>query len=217
LTKPVIRQDRPVSGFTRLDLQGVGEVSITQGSQESLVVEAEDNIVPVLITEVKNGTLVIRVQENTSINATKPIKYALNVKTLEAITVSGAGAVTSSGLNAQDFALEVPGAGAAKLSGLNATTLTATLSGAGRVDLSGSVTAQTVALSGAGQYAACALQSQDANVTLSGAGGATLAVSRTLKLDLTGFGSVEYLGNPALERTGNGLGSVRQIGQCSTP
>ncbi len=53
----VVTETRQVSGFNRIDLAGSGEVTIQQGDAESLTIEADDNVLPRLTSEVSNSTL----------------------------------------------------------------------------------------------------------------------------------------------------------------
>jgi hypothetical protein len=52
-------ESRDVSGFDEVDLRGVGNLSIRQTGSESLSVEAEDNVLPKITTEVVNGRLIL--------------------------------------------------------------------------------------------------------------------------------------------------------------
>ncbi len=45
-------ESRDVPGFTRLALGTIGELTLVQGEEESLVIEAEDNILPLITSEV---------------------------------------------------------------------------------------------------------------------------------------------------------------------
>ena len=61
----VVTETRAVSGFDQVSLSGQGELIVTQGDQESLEIEAEDNIIAVIETEVRGNTLYIGIKENT--------------------------------------------------------------------------------------------------------------------------------------------------------
>jgi Putative auto-transporter adhesin, head GIN domain len=119
----VTSQVRPVSGFSRVSLSGVGDLSITQGATESLSLEAEDNLLPLLETVVSNGLLELRVKANSTLQTTKPIKYTLVVKSLSALSVSGVGNVTVGALDVPTLDVQLGGAGKVKISSLKAQVL----------------------------------------------------------------------------------------------
>ena len=208
-------QVRPVSGFSRVSLSGVGDLNITQGASESLSVEAEDNLLPLLETVVANGTLELRVKANSSLNSTKPIKYTLVVKSLSALTLSGVGNVTSGALDVSTLDLNLSGAGKIQISSLKAQVLKAELTGVGKLAVTaGAVTSQTVNLQGTGSYNACGLSSDTAKITVGGTSKALVSVKSSLVVVGSGIGSVQYLGSPTLEQSNSGLGSVTKITSC---
>src|SRR4051794_15454674 len=90
----VITQKRDVSGFSSVVLAGVGDLAITQGDAEGLTISAEDNLLPLIKTEVKNNILTIGLNDGVvsgGLLPTKPIQYNLQVKALDSIQLSGAG------------------------------------------------------------------------------------------------------------------------------
>ena len=86
---------------------------------------------------------------------------------------------------------------------LTANAVTVAMSGAGSVDLTGAVTAQTVELSGLGACHAGDLASQTAQVTLSGAGEATIWVSEQLDAEISGAGTMDRGERMILSQTSN--------------
>ena len=90
----LVTQSRPVANFTTFTLAGLGDVTITQGTTESLTIEAEDNVMPLLKSEVKLGNLILYLDQKDwkdVVRPTKPIKIALAVKNLSSIDLTGAG------------------------------------------------------------------------------------------------------------------------------
>jgi len=48
----VIRQERKVSSFNGIEVSGVFHVDLTQGTTNSVIVEADDNLMDIIRTEV---------------------------------------------------------------------------------------------------------------------------------------------------------------------
>lgn len=205
-------ETRKVSGYHAVSLSGVGELTINQNGNEGLTVEAEDNILPNLTSDVRNGTLYLGTKNNTSINPTKPIKYTLSVKNLDSIESSGAGTASAASIDTKDFGLELSGAGQANIDKLNASSINLTISGSGTATVAGKSDKQRIELSGAGSYKARDLDSKQATITVSGAGNATLRVSDSLDATVSGAGSVGYIGNPQVNQHTSGSGSVNKLG-----
>lgn len=181
---------RTVAAFDQVAFSGVGQLTITQTGKESLTVEADDNLLPLLTSSVSGGTLQLGVKENTELQAATTLKFTVTVKALKGISLSGAG-------NAQVDALTTPA-------------LTVTLSGAGHLAVTGRADRQEVSLSGVGSYDGSQFSTKTAKVIISGTGNAIVQVSGTLDAEVSGVGSVDYIGNPTVTQHVTGLGSVRK-------
>jgi predicted small secreted protein len=211
----LITQVRNVSGFTTVTFAGLGELSITQGTTEGLSIEAEDNIMPRILTEVKNGALTIsfdRENWQDMVNPTKTIKYTLKVKNLNGLDLSGVGNVTLPKLQVDKLTIKVSGAGGITIGQISASAITCTLSGAGNVDLTGKATSQTITLNGFGNYNGGSLDSSSATVVLTGAGNATVWARETLNVKISGAGSVSYYGSPKVTKDITGVGVLNSQG-----
>jgi len=206
----VINQTSSVQGVNQVSLEGTGTVLLSQGNQESLTIEAEDNIIPHIVSSVKGNRLSVT-WDNTSPSPTKPVKYYLTVKDLSSITLSGAVRLETSGFKTRRLDVSMNGAGEGNMSGLDINNLTVTLSGAGKMNMAGTATDQTITISGAGDYQAGDLKSQTTTITIHGAGKGTLNVSAMLNVTINGSGDISYLGSPQVNRQINGAGTVRQV------
>jgi hypothetical protein len=184
--------ERAVSGFHEVELSGFGTLNISRGERETLMIEAEDNILPLIKTEVRNGRLVIEFEEKGPFNTQHPVVFNLNVKDLDVIDVSGAGKVVAADLEAEQ--------------------LTVAISGAADMELAGKVDTQVVSLSGGSNYNGKNLASAHALVDISGTGDVTLRVSDTLDATISGAGSISYIGDPQVSRNISGIGSVNKVG-----
>jgi Putative auto-transporter adhesin, head GIN domain len=209
----VVEETRPVEGFNKIDLQGLGEVNIEYGDQESLRVEAEDNLIGSIQTDVRSRTLEIGIEKNTNIVPTKPIRFFITVTELDSLEVSGAGSIHASSIDAQDFEISIGGLGNAEIGELQVDRLDVQIGGSGDVVIhDGSVNKQTITIDGLGSYRAGDLPSQAAEVAINGAGSATVWATDTLDATVSGLGGVSYYGTPevSLERTG--LGNLNSLG-----
>jgi hypothetical protein len=181
----ITSESRDVSDFDEVVLEGIGNLTTQQTGSESLSIEAEDNIIPYLKSEVEGDRLIISVEDNTSINSTEPINYRLTVKDLNTLTLSGSGNIATTGISADDLAL--------------------TLSGSGNIE------APDIDISGSGSYEAQDLESKEAEIDLGGSGKASVNVSDDLDVRIGGSGSVQYRGDPTVSQDIRGSGKVSQL------
>jgi hypothetical protein len=212
----LVEETREVSGFTgvELALATLGNLHIEVGEEEALRIEAEDNLMRYIDTEVRGDTLHIESPKNVVLIPKSRVDLYLTVKELDTIGVSGAASVDTPDLEATRFAVTISGAGDVDVDGLEADSLEVDISGAGDVYIEeGAVEEQEIIVSGGGNYQARGLESAEADIRLSGVGSATVRVRDRLKVKISGAGQVRYVGNPTVEEDISGVGSIEQIGE----
>ena len=185
----VTSESRDVSDFDEVVLEGVGNLTIRQTGSESLTIEAEDNLLPEISTEVEGNRLTIETEYDMPA-ATQPINYELTVRDLSA--------------------LELPVAANVDASDISTDSLDVTISGAGDMKIAGEADSQDIEISGTGVYQAEDLESEEAEIDISGSGEAVVRVSDHLHVEVSGSGSVEYIGNPTVSRDITGAAEVRR-------
>ena len=206
----VTTESREVSGFTEVALAGSGNLTIRQTGSDSLSIEAEDNIIPKLTSEVANGRLTLGVEPNTNLWPTKPINYELTVKDLNAIQSLGSGGIYMNSINTDVLGITNNGSGEINLANVEANNLRVASGGSGAVKTAGKVGSQVVGILGSGHYQAEDLQSQEAKVDIKGSAEATVNVTERLDARITGSGSIEYVGNPTISQQVRGSGELRR-------
>jgi hypothetical protein len=182
----VITESRSVSGFDEIVVLGSGTVRVEVTGTESLIIEAEDNIMPLLTTDVRNGRL--ELGSESGFSTTRGIVYTITVESLEAIEINGSGDVTANGVDAEGFDVEI--------------------NGSGEVEVAGTSNELSVRISGSGDYRGAALVAATGSVKVSGSGEALVNVTGILDVDVSGSGDVEYLGDPTVTQNISGSGSV---------
>jgi hypothetical protein len=208
----VVTEERQVSGFEGVALSGAGQVIISQGDEESLMIETDDNLMRYIESEVRNGTLELGFARNTIPVPSRSIIYRVGVIDLTGLDSSGAGSFEIDGLEADRLGVTLSGAGDIGIDSLSATDLDVTISGAGNVDLAGQVERQEIELKGFGNYNARDLESGAASVRISGAGNAVVWAQDTLDVEISGAGNVEYYGSPTVTQDVSGAGRVTSRG-----
>jgi hypothetical protein len=181
-------QSRQVSGFTSVELTGVGELSIDQTGTESLTVAAEDNLLPLLTSEVEGDTLILGKKPNTRIVTTKPITYTLTMKDITGLAVSGSGTINAPKLTTDALRIEI--------------------SGSGMITTAGNADDQSLEISGSGRYLADGLTSKTTTAEISGSGTANVVASDALDVKISGSGTLTYSGNPQVTQTVSGSGRL---------
>ena len=207
----VITQTRDVTNFDRVILSGIGDVVVTQGDRDSLEIEAEDNVIPHITSEVKNGTLEIGFNRKTII-PTKSIRFNLTMRNIHGLETKGVSNVRSEKISTDALDLGISGTGNIDIQNLTANSTTVNVSGAGNLTADGKVSSQTITLSGAGNYDGEDLESETAEITITGLGKVVVWVTQNLKVTISGTGGVDYYGNPQVSQQISGLGRLNNKG-----
>ena len=206
-------ETREVQGFLAVSINYPADVIIQQGKVESVKVEADDNLLQQITTEVDDETLVIENKEESwsqRVDPTERVKITITVKDLREIEFSSAGTLRLNGLKTDELSVNLNGAGEMILNDLDVNKLESRLSGAGNIKANGTAKELELRISGVGNFEAPALQSMVASVRISGAGSATVRVEDDLTARVSGAGSVKYYGSPTLDEDVSGAGSVSQ-------
>lgn len=207
----VITETRPVGGFDRVAVSGMGTLVIAQGSEDSLTVEAEDNVLPEIETLVDGGKLEIRLRRwwPRGIRPTKPIRYHLTARSISAISTSGSVGVEGTELRGDELSVATSGSSQVDLA-VAVKSLQTTISGSGTFRLRGVTESQSAEISGSGEYLARDLQSRRCTLRVSGSAAAQVAATEVLDVAISGSGDVAYWGNPVVTRAISGSGDVHR-------
>ena len=209
-------QTRNVSGFERVQVDGAGELIITQGEEESLEIRAEDNIIDELTSDVSNGTLVLGYRDNflrNSIIPTERITYTLNLIDLSEVTINGAADLEIDALETGSLVLEINGAGQVSIDQFTADSLSVQISGTSTIEIAGQVADQSITIDGAGNYQAGDLETNRTTVNINGLGNATVWAVETLDISIDGGGNLRYYGSPNVTQDINGVGDIDNLGE----
>jgi len=212
----VVSETREVSNFDKVELSGVGTIYITQGDEEALEIEAEDNLLRYIKSSVRGSTLVIGFEDDQwtqVIQPTEPIKYFLTLKDITKIELSGAGRVIAEQIETTELRIVSSGAGDIQIDNLSADDLIVDLSGAGNCEIGGQVTDQQITISGAGNYSAESLETEATSIQVSGMGSSEVWANDALNIEISGAGNVKYYGSPHVSQEISGVGNIRRIGE----
>lgn len=199
-----------VTGVTSVVFTTPGYLTVTQGDAASLTIQAEDNILPLITTEVVDGVLTIGIKDNTPMKTNSLIQYSLTVTDLASIENEGAGMVTVNGVVFKDFSFKTSNNGKAKFVGIEAANLNIETSGGGEIIVSGTAENLTLVNSGAATFDGSALEAKNATLTLSGTADSTVNATGKLDVTLSGSGNLSYVGTPTLTQNVTGTGTISQ-------
>jgi len=180
-------EKRQLAAFKSVDAAGAFEVTIVCQQPQNFEIEGDDNILPIIKTDINDG--VLRIHSDTQYNASKPISIRISVPDLEKFSSEGAGDIHVSRVKNDQLVLSNKGAA--------------------NIVASGQTKFVDISSSGAGNIETSELQAERAKVAVSGAANVNVYASQQLDVSVSGIGSVTYSGNPpVVNKSVSGIGSV---------
>ena len=202
----IITGEREVSEFNKVHLKGSGNVFLSLGEKQSLIIKTDDNIMPLIETYVSGKKLTI----SNGKHHLRPTVFEvfITVNNLEDVAISGSGNVSGKDRFVADaFYAEISGSGDMDLE-VETGRLEAKISGSGSIRLAGKAEDYTVSISGSGEVNAFEVQAKNVSVKISGSGDCRVNVSESLDVKISGSGDVYYKGRPQINTKISGSGSL---------
>ena len=208
-------QTRKVDPFSEISLRIGAKVHLEQGAKQNLEIVAKSSTLDEIITEVKDGKLIIRFPNKDYFWKTfQPGEVTIYITTPEinGLGVSGSGDIIAENeIKTKILDLGVSGSGNIRLSELSAERIKSSISGSGDIVLAGKEAAQdlSVAISGSGNFKGMNFSADDVSVKIAGSGNVDVEANKNLYVRLAGSGNVTYKGSPMIDQSIAGSGKVR--------
>lgn len=211
----IVTEGRELPSFSRVEVDGATDVNITYGSAQSVKVVADDNIVPIISTEVEGETL--QIEPHRSYNSSQQVQVEIVLPVIRSVEVEGAsnlrilGAPIEAG-RIDRFSLRIEGSGDAEIDDMRAETIDVEIEGSGDVTLGGEGKNLAVVIEGSGGVDAFGFVADEGSATIEGSGGIKIQVRSILRGTISGSGSILYRGDPpSVEKDISGSGEIRKI------
>lgn len=204
------KETRPAKGaFSEISSAGKYKLVLKQGSSHSIEVEADENILPYLETEIEGNELKLHPKKGYNLSPSQSITVWITLATLKEINASGQAEITTDGaLKGDGLEMNFSGRVDAKLD-VQYDKLEVAMSGSGKMKLNGRADHAEVSISGSGEVDAPEMRSKNMELHISGSGNASVNVSEKLEVAISGSGNVKYRGNPtSVEQAVSGKGKV---------
>lgn len=185
----LVTQERKVDDFSRIELAGSFDLVVEVGSEPSVTITFDDNIIDHIETEVHGRTLEIECRE--SFSSSRGCLIEITVPMLDAIFLSGSGDIIAKNIDSDEFRFEV--------------------SGSGDFEARGRVKDLDISVRGSGDVDARDLVAEYAYVVIKGSGDVDVHATEELEAAIYGSGDITYFGDPKhISRRVAGSGDIRR-------
>lgn len=170
----VIKETREVASFTGIDVGSVFEVTVVAQSDQGIEIEADDNLMPLIQTEVRGGRL--HIESDKRFKSATPVRVRISAQNIDQLEVSGAANVSVSNLKNEAISIES--------------------SGGSKVTVSGETVDLKVETSGGAKVLTGDLVTTNADIDGSGGSLTEVNVTGELRSKISGGSHVKYAGTP---------------------
>lgn len=207
---PAKSETRSVSDFHAVALELSAEVEVSVAETYFVEVRAQENLLPILKTEVDNGTLKIYFSENVSYS--EDLKIRISAPAFDALSIGGSGTIrVLTPLQSEKMNLAIAGSGDIYLSQGDFGDLSTSIAGSGGIELGGRTNHMKSEIAGSGDVKAKSMTTNELDVSISGSGSVTCDVVQTLDARISGSGDVFYSGSPSVDTDVSGSGKVKKL------
>lgn len=183
----VVTEKRGISGFKSVEVSGIFQVEIVSGKEYSVEVQADDNLIHLIETNVDGDSLKIELSEKASPKSDMIVR--ITAPNIERVETTGAAKVTANGISNESFAIES--------------------TGASKVSLSGETAKLDIDITGASLVDAEQMKAGDVDVKASGASKINVNVSGELHTEASGASRIVYSGEPrSIDNHASGASSI---------
>lgn len=208
---PVVSETREVPIHRDIYISVPAEVYIYQSPYQELTLEAQSNVLDAIETYVEGSELKIRLEDGAGLGSHETIRIYISSAMFNSIRLSGSVDLYSETSIVTDV-LDVSISGSGKVDlAVVANEVRASISGSGNMWLEGSVINQELTISGSGDIYSFGLDSETADVNISGSGEAEVRVEEFMKARISGSGSVYYKGYPEIDGKVSGSGNIVNV------
>ena len=191
----LITKDFTVRSFDELSAGGIFNLQLSQGDNESVKIEAEDNLMDLFIVENEGSTLKISMKKNSNFNSKKKMKVYVTFKSLKSLDLSMVGGTSSDDkLKFADLKMKNNSVGSVDLN-MTMQTLHLENESVGNLKLSGSADNAVIKSNSVGNMQAGDFVVQIMEIDHNGIGSATVNAEKELKLSDSFLGKVSNKGN----------------------
>ena len=192
-------QSRSVSGFSSIASSGSFNVYVKMDGNESVKVDADEDIINDIETVVDGSTLKIRFKDREYRH--RDIKKAniyVEAKSLNALVNSGSGSIKVEGtISAGSFKAMLSGSGNISTA-VKSDEVHAVISGSGSITLSGNTGEANLVISGSGEIEGKRLKTGSSSAVITGSGNVYVDAEKSVSAHITGSGSLIYSGSASV-------------------
>jgi hypothetical protein len=207
------KETRKVAEFDQIELSIPANLYLIQGSKNELIIEADDDLLGKIKTEVFGTNLNIQFEKWYNYKGVGSINIYITVQEIKRMNLSGSGdIIAKSAISADKLSFEISGSGSILIHELSVKSVNATITGSGDIKLNGNTRAGEldVTVTGSGDFECENIEFKNGEMSVTGSGTIRAHVIDELDANVTGSGRIYYKGDPVVDAEVTGSGKVKK-------
>lgn len=204
----VVTKKHTIHDIKTIEASGNFYLKVRQADTESLVIEADKNIMPFVQVDVVDHVLKINIKDDVRLELNNSITCYINVKNVQ--TIKQAGAITLDiEVDNEELSLESSGS-STTFGSITTKKLSITARGYAKIDLGGKTSSQNLVISGSVTYDGTDLESEICKLKVSGNADVTVKASKEITGSVSGSSVLYYIGKPKINVSTSGFSSIKK-------
>jgi len=206
------KENRKVADFNQISMSIPADVYLTQGNKNEVVIEADEDVLAKIETEVHDNRLEIEFEKWYNYKGSKQIKIYITVKEINKLVLAGSGDIVSkTTIKSEKLKMVITGSGSIFMDDLNVNYAYTNISGSGDIRIASKVKAAELdaTVTGSGDIIASNFECEKADLVITGSGTIKANVIDELDATITGSGRIYYKGKPLIDANVTGSGKIR--------
>lgn len=205
----IIQQVRNISNFNEISVICPCKIELKQDNNESVLIEADDNIISNIQTRIINNELRINLESNITCQDCS-IKLIITLKNIAAIELSGSIELVTLPIKTKKLLIKTSGSSKVN-SNLFAKELNISSSGSSNLHLYGEAEIQNLIFSGAVKYSADNFHTKKTSICSSGSSKVQIDASDEINGSISGSSNLKYKGEPKINISTSGSSKIQKL------
>lgn len=202
----VVKEERQVRGFDGISASAGLDIILSQGEKEFVEVEADENLLEYIITEVKGTTLKVHWKSNTSIRKYKKAVVHVTCKDLNRIKASSGSDIVSKGIiKTQEMDISTSSAADVTIA-IEAGSIICKASSGSDIRLKGKTTTFNASCSSGADIKANGLEADLVDAKASSGADIVITVIKEITASASSGADITYYGNPEVKNVRSSSG-----------
>lgn len=190
----LVKVIKSLPSFSSIVVENGVSLELDTKNNQSVSIEADDNVIPLVLAQVSNG--VLKLSLNGSISSTKGVKVKVSLPKLNKVSVNEGSSLVATGITTTELKLDINTGSSVIINSIKAASVSGKINTGSSLSIKGQTEKLNLVLDLGSNADATALTSKFAELSLSNGSSASVNVTKSVSGSVFGGSNISILGNP---------------------